>query len=140
MADMSIGDKMPIIILSAKLVQMDGVSGVKFSYIFLTDLAPTDVDANNKGMSALECWFPDPRVWMKLQAVPARYDGYFSFKVVQNKPQLTLYDLDYSNEVRLVDKSAYDMIADGVPVKPEDLPFHPDAPIESAEPKEKKGK
>lgn len=137
MADMSIGDKMPIIILSAKLVQMDGVSGVKFSYIFATDLAPTEEGSNDKGMSALECWFPDPRVWMKLEAVPARYDGYFGFKVVKNKPQLTLYDLQYANEVRLVDKAVYDMIGDGVPVKPEDLPFHPDAPVES---KEKKGK
>lgn len=139
MAEKSIGDKMSIIILSAKLVQMDGVSGVKFSYIYDTNLEPTEEDANNKGMSALECWFPDPRVWMKLEAVPARYNGYFKLAVVKNKPQLTLYDLEYANEVRLVDKSAFDMIADGVPVKPEDLPFHPDAEPEVTKDSKKKG-
>jgi len=140
MADQYIGDNMSIIILSAKLVQADGISGVKLSYLYATELEPTQEDGNNKGMSALECWIPDPRIWMKIEQVPARYTGKFKLAVVKNKPQLTLYDVNYSNEIRLVDKSAYDLIAEGVPVKPEDFPFHPDAPVEPAEPTGKKGK
>lgn len=132
---------MDIILLAAKKITGE-VNGIKLHYIYKSDLTPTYDDNNTQGIFPLEKWIPDLNVWSHIGYAPGFYKGKFKLTAKSGKPVLDLVDVQDTKEtLHLCTLSEYEhFLSLGEPVKPEELPFHPDAPVEPAEPTGKKGK
>lgn len=124
---------MEIVLLDAKRFSGE-VNGVKVHYIYRSDMSPCYDDNNSLGISPLEKWIPDLTVWNHIGNAPALYKGKFKLIAKGGKPVLDLVDVaDMHESVRLCTLSEYEhFMSLGEPVKPEDLPFHPDQNLDVA--------
>lgn len=105
--DPMLGQKVEIIVLSADAIKTDGrdgskISGMSVNYLFNTTMETVYNNPESFGQKPGKIWMDYDHIH-KIVSAPARYIGTFGMKVGSDgKPVLTLKDLDYICEVRLM--------------------------------------